>query len=244
VLRDAQNFAPHQRHERLLIDSAGTAALGERLIWFFDRAFAYRISERFQTLDEFVAELARFADSSLIENLDLIEQFDILDQSVRTTDRNVQVGTLRQKYDQVRKKVIVQINKELKVLEQHHGNPSHARFEIHRFMEQNRPKLDGGDLLDIHMIDNFIVARQHFQQVACVLLVAFGVGMQIHICSASYCAPSNMPDKPNKLLTWSKIAVLDENTDDVSETKLAVIVEALKSNLAREITNLAREKTH
>ncbi len=108
-------------------------------------------------------------------------------------------------------------------------------------MEQNRPKLEGGDLLDTQM-DNFIVARQHFQHVASIILVAFGVGMQIHLCSASYCAPFNMPDKPNKSLTWSKIAVLDENTDDLSETKLSIIVEALKSNLAREIRNLAREK--
>jgi hypothetical protein len=242
VLRDAQDFAPHKRHERLLIDSAVTVEQGERLIWFFDRAFAYRISERFQSLNEFISELMRFVESSPVESLDLIEQFDIFDQSVRTTDRNVQVGTLRQKYDRVRQKVSVRINEELKALKQRHGDPSHRRLEIHRLTEQNRPKLEGGDLLDNQIMDNFIVARQDFQQVACVLLVAFGVGMQIHLYSASYCAPSKMSDRPNKLLTWSKIAVLDENTDDLSETKLSIIVEALKSNLAREIRNLAREK--
>jgi serine/threonine-protein kinase len=242
VLRDAQNFAPHQRHEHLLLDSAGTVELGERLIWFFDRAFAYRISERFQTLDEFIAELARFADSSLLESLDLVEQFNILDQAVRSTDRNVQVGALRQKYDRIRQMVINQMKKELKTLEQHHGSPSHGILEINRLSETDKPKIEGGDLLDVRYLDAFIVARQHFQHVAGVLLAAFGVGMQIHLYSATYCAPSNIPNNPYDSLTWSKIAVLDDNTDSLSETKLSIIVESLKSNLAREIRNLALRK--
>jgi serine/threonine-protein kinase len=90
VLRDAQELAPHQRHERFLLDSAETVEQGERLVWFFDRAFKYRIEERFQTLGEFIAELAHFDESSPVESLDIIKQFSVLDEAVRSTDRNVQ----------------------------------------------------------------------------------------------------------------------------------------------------------
>lgn len=242
VLRNALELAPHQRHEGLLMDSTETVEQGERLIWFFDRAFAYRIDERFQTLDEFTSELMRFAESSPLERLDLLEQFDILDQSLRSTDRNVQLGSLREKYNQMRQKVNKQMNKELNALRQHNGNPSLTAVHINSIIEPNRPRLEGGDLLDAVSVNAFIVRRPPFQHMAVVLLAAFGVGMQIHLYSASYCAPSGDPAKPNKLLTWSKIAALDENTDGLSETKLSVIVEALKSKLAREIRNLVREK--
>lgn len=242
MLRDAQELAPHQRHERFLLGSAETVEQGERLVWFFDRAFTYRIEERFQTLDEFMAELTRFDESSSVENLDLIEQFNILDQAVRYKDRNVQVAALRQKYSIVLQKVNQQMQKELDALRQRNGQLTLNNINIQFIQEPSKPKLNGGDLLKKNTVQAFIVAREHFQHIAVVLLAAFGVGMQIHLYSTSYCTTSKNFNKPLKLLTWSKIATLDENTNDLSETKLSVIVEALKSKLANEIRKLVRDK--
>ena len=242
MLRDSQELAPHQRHERLLLDSTEALEQAEHLVWFFDRAFAYRIDKRFQTLDEFTAELVRFADPSTVESLDIVEQFDILNQSVRSTDRNVQLVALRRKYNQILKKVNNQMSNELKALRHHEGQLTLHLLPIRNIPEQGKPKLNGGDLLDEGGVRAFIVGREHFQRIAVVLLTGFGVGMQIHLCSASYCAPSGNPSKAEKTLKWSKIATLDESADGLSERKLSVIVGALKSKLAHEIRNLVRER--
>lgn len=219
VLRDAQELAPHQRHERLLLDSTETLEQGEHLVWFFDRAFAYRIGERFQTLDEFIAELSRFADSSSVESLDIVEQFDILDQAVRSTDRNVQLAALRKKYAAVLQKVNQQMDSYLNALRPRNAQVSLTEIPINAIPETKIPKLNGGDLLTQGTVRAFIVGREHFQHIAVVVLAAFGVGMQIHLYSASYPAASGKPAKPHKSLTWSKIAALDENTTGLSETK-------------------------
>ena len=242
VLRDAQELAPHQRHERLLLDSAETVEQGEHLIWFFDRAFKYRIEERFQSLDEFIAELDRFAESSPVESLDIIEQFSVLDEAVRSTDRNVQLITLRKKSAAVLNEVSNQMRKDLDALRKQNGQLSQDFILMEHIKEPNRPKLNDGDLLDKMSVQAFIVKREHFQRMAVVLIAAFGVGMEIHLYSTSYCAPSNNPATTTKSLTWSKIATLDEHADDLSETKLSVIVEALKSKLAHEIRNLVPGK--
>ena len=242
VLRDAQELAPHQRHERLLVDSAETVEQGEHLVWFFDRAFAYRINERFQNLDEFTAELVRFADSSSVANLDLIKQFGILDQAVRSTDRNVQLVALRNKYQQVLQKVKKQMINKLNALKQHNGQLSITSILIARIQEPNRPNVKDGDILNEQEVLAFVVGRDHFNHVAVALLTAFGVGMQIHLYSTSYCTPSSGMTHPEKPLTWAKIAVLDENTEKLSEAKLSVIVKTLESKLAHEVRNLVREK--
>jgi len=242
VLRDAQELAPHQRHERFLLDSAETVEQGERLIWFFDRAFKYRIEERFQTLDEFIAELAHFDESSPVESMDIIKQFSVLDEAVRSTDRNVQLLTLREKYAAVLYEVSKQMQKDLDALRKQNGQLSQDNILMNRIREPNRPKLNDGDLLDKMSVQAFIVKREHFQHIAVVLIAAFGVGMEIHLYSASYCVHSDDYAKTTKLLTWSKIATLDEHADDLTETKLSVIVEALKSKLAYEIRNLVPGK--
>lgn len=241
MLRNAQELAPHQKHESLLMVSADTVEQGERLVWFFDRAFSYRIDKRFQTLDEFIAELTQFDESSPVVSLDLVKQFNILDESLRATDRNVQLSALRQKYARLLQKVNRQMQKELDRLRHQHGQPSQIDFPIASIQEPNKPKLNGGDHLDKGKVRAFTVRREDFQHMAVVLIAAFAVGMEIHLYSASYCAPVGNP-KPTKSLTWSKIATLDEHTADLSETKLSVIVEALKSKLAHEIRNLVPDK--
>ena len=238
VLRDAQELAPHQRHERFLLNSADTPEQNERLIWFFDRAFSYRINERFQTLNEFSTELARFSESFSEDSLDLIEQFDILDRTIQSKDRNVQLLALRKKYTSVIKKVSQQMHKELKPLGPKHGRLSDSILMLAQIQEPNIPILDVGDLLNKGSMHSFKLQRDDFQKVAVVLIVAFGVGMQIHLYLASYCALSNKSNKPLTELKWSKIATIDENANVLSETKLSVIVKALNLKLAHETRNL------
>ena len=241
VLRDAQEFAPHKRHEKLLLNSAETVDQGERLIWFFDHAFEYRIDKRFQTLEEFTTDLQRLAESSSVENLDFDEQFAILDQTVRAKDRNVQLAALRQKWEQAFQKVLQQMPKTLKALEQYNGQLRTSQMDLGRMSDINKPQVAGGNPVNNYAFV-FAIARHHFQHVAVALLAPYAVGMQIHLYSASYCAHESNYIDPNQSLTWSKIAVIDENTNDLPETKLSVIIEAIKSKLAHEIRNLREIK--
>jgi len=243
VLRDAQDLAPHQRHEKLLLETAETVEQGERFMWFFDRAFAYRIAERFQSLDEFIGQLSRFAASASVETLDLLEQFDILDQAVRSTDRNVQVGLLREKYNQVRHTVDQQLQQQMGQLKKRGAQPQTVNIRVDSMSEDNKPRVPDGDLLDdIRNVRGFVLARQHFQSVAVALIVGFGVGLQIHFYATSYIAPASKHGSPDKALEWDKIAAIDENTEPQADAKVAVIIDALKSRLAREVRNLARQK--
>lgn len=242
VLRDAQELSPHQRHEQLLLDSTETVEQGEHLIWFFNRAFAYRISDRFQTLDEFTGELTRYSDSAILPDLDLDEQFIILDKTIQSTDRNVQIVALEEKYMQILQSAQNQMQKDLKTLQEHEGKLAIQNIRIDKIQEPNRPNVKDGDILGKGNACAFILGRANYQHVAVVLLSAFGVGMQIHLYSTSYFAPSHKPTISEQPLTWSKIAVFDETTKVTSESKQSVIVNALKTKLAHEIRNLARKK--
>lgn len=242
VLRDAQELAPHQRHEKLLLNSAASPEQGERLDWFFDRAFAYRIADRFQTLDEFTGNLARFADTASDTRFDLLEEFEILDNAVRSTDRTVQIGVLRDRYNNpMLPKIQQEMQQQLKALQSHGGNPSIANIRIDRLPEASRPSVDAGDILDARTARAFTIARQHFDLAAVVILTAFAVGMETHLYAAAYAAPPGKIQEPTKALVWEKIAVLNENAE-LTDTKLATVVDALKSKLAREIHALARGK--
>ena len=240
VLRDAEERAPHQRHESLIFKAAANVEQGERLMWFFDKGFAFRISDRFQTMDEFMGQLVRFADTGSVEPLDLFTQFDVLNQTVQSTDRNVQVGELRATYNKVVQKITQAVQREMEAIKDHGGTFSHAQRRVDRLPDSDKPSIKGGDLLSGLQAQAYRVSREHFDRSAVVLLVAFGVGMQIHLYAVSYTAPFADLNKNEKPLIWTKIAVIEEGSGALNETKIAVIVEALKSKLAHEIRSLAR----
>ncbi len=241
VLRNAQELAPHQRHGDLLRRAADTTEQAERLTWFFDKAFAYRIDDRFQTLEEFVVELTRFADSSTDEQIDLLEQFTILDQSVRSGDRNVQLAALRTKYNAALQNVDKDMNKEFERLKAVNAKPSVSNVRWKQLPEQERPFLEGGDHLPPRDLRAYIVGRDHFNHVAVALLTAFGVGMHVHFYMASYSAPPGQLNQPESPLDWQKLAVLDENIDGLAVEKLSVIVSGLTSQLGRQLRHLSRQ---
>lgn len=241
VLRDAQERKPHHRHEQLLLDSTENIEQSEHLGWFFDRAFSYRIDDRFQTLDEFMNELTRFEDSGPTTDLDLNEQFNILDQELRSTDRNIQIAALQKKYAPIRQRLIEQMQVELKTLKKQKGEPLIGNRNIEGIPGLNLPHVKNGDMLQKGDVTHFNIRRENFHYEAVVLLAVFGVGMQIHLYCTSYNEQTAKDPTPEKQLSWSKIAVFDETTNELSESKKSVIIKALKAKLAQEIRNLARK---
>jgi len=212
-------------------------------MWFFDRGFAFRVANRFQTMDEFTGELGRFADTASDEPLDLIEQFDVLNQTVQSTDRKVQVGLLRTKCNTILNSVYRAMQKERKRLEEHGASFTMQPAILNAFSEGDRPYLKEGDLLTGEEAQGYQIRREHFGRMAVVLLVAFGVGMQVHLYAASYTAPSSNAQKNDKPLSWTKMAVIDEAHAELQDTKQPVIVEGLKRKLAHEVRNLAMKGT-
>lgn len=238
LLRDAQENAPHQRHEELITASAGKPELGERLMWFFDKGFAYRIDDRFQTLDEFRAELDYFVDPTSERTLDLMEEFGHLDQMVQRSDRGVQLGLLRRKYNTIRDSVNKSLATRLSGLREKNGALSGHQVSWNDVAEPEKPSSNEGDLLDEGQIPAYYVTRHDYEKIACVLFVAFGVGMDIHLYAASATGPRNNIKKFDSPLKWSRIAVIDEIQDELNDSKLTVIVEALQSRLAGEVRKL------
>ena len=102
VLRDAQERPPHRRQNETKVRSvAENPQQAEQLLWFFDKGFSFRLSDRFQNLDEFRRELERFGESDTYAALDVLEQFQLLDQTVRARDRTVQLALLRQNFSKM-----------------------------------------------------------------------------------------------------------------------------------------------
>jgi hypothetical protein len=128
-------------------------------------------------------------------------------------------------------------------LKEQGGRPQIVNIRGDKFPETSKPQLKDGDFLaDIRNVRGFVLARQHFQSVAVVLVVGFAVGLQVHIYSTSYIAPSDKHGTPDKPLEWDKIASFDETSGAKSDAKVRVVVDALKSKFAHEVRNLARKK--
>lgn len=242
VLRDAKELAPQQKYQGLVLDCAETTEQGERLLWFFQRAFAYGIDGRLQTLKEFTDELQHLANPSPSAGLNLEEQFDILDQSLRSEDRAVQIGHLRDKYTKVRGVLQQHIKGVLSALQERGGQVWIKEMRKNKLDEAYQPKVKEADILDLQNVLACKLSPVHSQWCAVVLLTAFGVGMQIHLYAAAYTAPSEGWPVPKQPITWEKIAVVDENTEELSKEKTRVILDALKSNLAQGLAALRREK--
>jgi len=186
VLRDATDQAPHQRYEELMAAAAGSAQEGERLMWFFQRGFAFRISERFQSTSEFTSELMRFADVSHGTSLDPIEQFEILSHNVQTTDRSVQLVALRKKYGELVQRIVAALSTKLNPISKHEGSFGISRL---RLTQQHTAQLPEGEHLETNSVHTFTVPRNHFNGSAVALLTGFAEGLDIHLYATSYTQP-------------------------------------------------------
>jgi hypothetical protein len=138
-------------------------------------------------------------------------------------------------------KISEAMQREMKPLKARGGKYSASQHRLDRLQGTNKPDLDDGDLLPIQYAQAHTVSLQHYGRVAVVLLVGFAVGTQIHLYAASFTAPANESHKNDKQLKWALVAIMDEDKQEMSSTKITVVVDALKTKLAHEIRNLAKQ---
>ncbi len=238
VLRDAEDRPPHRRYETLVRKSALSIEQGERLLWFFDTAFAFRIADRFQSMKQFDENLAHFADMDSLAAIDLFEQFEIFDQTVQAKDRSAQVRQLAQTYKPIESLISNLVISSLAPLKAKGAEVNNGNIHISHFKGDNLPTLKGGDLLPAELVPTIQITRKHFSKTACVMFVAFGVGMQIHVCAASYSTEANAPRLFESQLEWTKIGVVSEPNVQLAKPTEIAIVEGLKSKLAYELRKL------
>lgn len=240
VLRDAIERPPHRREpEEVIFSIADNPEQTENLMWFFDKGFAFRIDDRFQALEKFANEIQRFRSPDTQPPINLLEQFQLLNTTLKSQDRNIQLIQLRKNYS----KIAREINKEMdKLSEELQG--LNGRFYITKALFQdiaNDSLRQTGDNLDEEFAEQYYITRENFEPMANVYLVAFGVGMQIHLYKASNITSELKRSQNLKLSAWSKIAVIDEGVVSLSKSKLEMIVKSLQTSLAQEIRNLAQK---
>lgn len=235
VLRNATDQAPHQRHEKLVASAASNVQEAERLMWFFQRGFAFRISERFQSMTEFMTELMRFADSSSEDKLDPIEQFEILSQNVEATDRKVQLVALRKKYSEIFQPIDIALSTKMKPVNNHEGSFVAGTVALASQVKAQFPK---GDSFDRTGARSYTISRNHFDGSAIALLTGVAVGMDIHLYVCSY----TWPIPKDKIVEWHKVAIVEETQPKISDRTVTVMSEDLANRLAHEIRNLILER--
>lgn len=241
VLRDAHELAPHQRHEKLILENSETAEQAEHLSWFFDRAFSYRIADRFQNLNEFTSEIARLANTTPKDSLSLFEEFSILDQTIRSTDRTIQLQSLNGQLQKPMSQINQTLKTELNSLKQHNGHLSISIVQINQKLLATNPTLtDAGDILNDNKIYTYSISRPSFALTPMAMIVAFAVDMQIHLYIGSCGATSNKQIPSNVQITWTKLVVLEEDTGSISGQKLTLVTKTIQSKLANETRKITR----
>jgi len=231
VLRNATDQAPHQRHEKLVAAAASDVQETERLMWFFQRGFAFRISERFQSMSEFISELMRFADSSNENILDPIEQFKILNHNIEATDRKVQLVALKRKFDEIFQPIWQAFHTKLSPINKNEGSIGSGQVQLPLNVASQLPQ---GEIFDARVARSYTISRNHFDGSAMVLLTGIAVEMDIHLYVCSY----TWPIPPGKNIEWVKVAVLEDSQPRITERTVSVVVEMLANKLAHEIRNL------
>ncbi len=239
VLRDAQGASPQKRHYDLVAKASSSPEQTERLMWFFDRAFAYQITDRFQVLDDFLAQLKPFGASGFFERLTLKDEINLLDKTLQARDRQVQIAALRRKYEKIKDTLSIEINNRLKPERASESHLQVVGLDLNS-IRSLIPVVIGADLLEQNHVSTFAISRNHFHSSAVAMFLAFGVGMQIHIYAASYSAGAQLIATPHDKVEWSKIAVIDEDANGASQHTISLVVNDIESRLASEVRKLTR----
>jgi hypothetical protein len=181
-------------------------------------------------MSELTSELMRFADVSSEVALDPIEQFKMLNHNVETTDRKVQLVALKRKYQELLSPIHQNLGVKLNPIAQYAGSMSIDNMGITPRQAAQLPK---GELLETYA-KAFSVSRNHVEGAATVALIGVAEGMDIDLYASGYTTPIHA----EKLMEWSKVAVVEEAQKKISDRTLAVVVDALAGKLAHEIRNL------
>lgn len=239
VLRDAQELAPHRRHADLVRKAGGTPERYEQLTWLFDRAFAYRIDQRYQALDEFRTELSALGNDTGGLELDLAQQIGALDAALHLRSRPVQLAALQARYNSTRTSVVDAINR----LGTMHGQRLSTRgVNGADFGDGFRPG-QSGEILDQGYL-LFVFGAQHHAGVAVTMFQGVAVGMEIQIFGTSYIADLPRYHVPKKKCTWTKVAVIDGRENGRDEEKINLLIKWVEQRIAAEIRALTQEVTN
>jgi hypothetical protein len=182
-------------------------------------------------MSEFIGELMKFADVGAESDLDPIEQFKILNHNVESTDRKVQLVALTKKYAALWQPIQNAFLPRLDPVRKHEGS---VEASFTRLKPQAMAQIPKGEHLEAGHAHSFTVSRNNFAGGAMALLTGFAEGMDIHIYIASY----TYPVAKDKAVEWSKVAVVEDSQQKISDRTLAVVVDALVNRIAHEIRNL------
>ena len=252
VLRDSQDRSPHKRHFNLLSNANITAEQKERLIWFFDTAFAYRISERFQSLKEFIDALCAFSDTNPEIPLDLDDQFQVLNKSLLSKNRSVQLGALGVKSSKLLKDLQKMTQTWIGSLEKNNAHVAGRNITLTEIMVPAKPSNQYGDLLGDRTIPVNIISIDHYQKSIAIMALAFSIELEVHIYVAAYLTDEQNHFRSNKHIELTKVAVFDTEDVNIFSPSTAINIDdhkkealrhGIRSRLAREVRNLTNAET-
>lgn len=236
VLRDASDSPPHRRYEAKIRTAISSQGEGEQLLWFFDRAFAYRLSNRFQSLGEFEREITKFVGDSSREDLDVSAEIGELARALHERDRSVQLATISNTYTQFRRDLREKIHVQVRSKLNNAGELHSAQFSP-KGLDQCRPSIPDGALLEDN-VPGFYFTHPPFPYVATVLFAAFAVDMEIHFYATAFTAPAQQVTRAETSVSWEKIATVASLDKPNVPLLIDLISNRVQSLLAREVRRL------
>jgi len=239
VLRDAYDKAPHKKEGigNQIISIADNPKQGETLLWFFNKGFSFRLTDRFQELDDFIIDLKSFSDSEEQPQLNLLKEYKSFDQNIKSRDRGVQLASLTTSYKKLSQEIDQTMLKSVNYLSKMNGNLS--IHKAHKDNLNNPEYPDIGDFINPHQLKAYTITRADFNRAVTAIAVPFGVGMEIHLYATSFIAQSQYPTKNEEPLVWTKVVEIEESTTSLEGPRLTLIADALQEMLARALRKLS-----
>ncbi|MCW8966835.1 MAG: protein kinase [Candidatus Pacearchaeota archaeon] len=238
LLRNARNLAPHRRGEGQFLRHIEDRYLVEQLTWFFDDGFQQEPGRRIQTLDDLKNRLISMRENteSFVDGKEL---FARIKQTVHEKDRSVQLNQLRGIYSSFYKTISSGVVNNFTGLGEVGGACSTYNITSRNLGANNGPPGDVGDILVVN--DTFDIfglgLRENFKHQSSLALVAYAVGMQIHLYYSTYIADSNKRNQSGQLV-WNKLVVLDDVEKGMPSDKVQYIIKIISEKLLAEAQKL------
>lgn len=236
VLRDANDAPPHRRYETKVRGSIPSIEEGEQLLWFFDRAFAYRLVNRFQSLQDFEQQVARFAETSNGAQLNFSDEIGEFARALQERDRSVQLATIDKSYKSIRDKLIADVGRLVRTGIGNAGQLNAAQF-AQSGLSNCRPNIPNATLLEDN-VPGFYFTHPPFPHAATALYAAFAVDMQIHFYVTAFTAPATQVVHPESSSIWEKVATVPSIEKPNLPQLVELIGNRVQSMLAREVRRL------
>lgn len=238
LLRDSEERSPHQRHNKLIESSLTCPSLRERVTWFLEKGFKFKVSERFQDLDSFCNDLDALTRADDDAGIDLLEEFDRLKRVVTQKDRNVQLSELTKLYNEFAAKLNPFLVKLYTPLQKDGWKSSILGVDLAGQHSHNKPSVEGVYPLVGQML-HCSFSQAHFKAGIGIFLIPLCVDMEIQIYISSFIAPKSRLSKPEANIEWVKVCVLTQGCSLSDRVK--IVMDAIRVKTAREMRNLAAQ---